>query len=41
MSHLVEIKTQVRDPAAARAACERLGLETPIEGRARLFSGAI
>jgi hypothetical protein len=38
MSHIVEIKTQVRDPAATRAACERLGLETPTEGRARLFS---
>jgi hypothetical protein len=25
--------------AATRAACQRLRLETPIEGRARLFSG--
>ena len=39
MSHIVEIQTQVRDLAAARTACERLGLEAPTEGRARLFSG--
>lgn len=39
MSHIVEIRTQVRDVAAARAACERLGLEMPALGRARLFSG--
>ena len=39
MSHVVQIATQVRDVAATRAACQRLRLETPIEGRARLFSG--
>ena len=39
MSHIVEIKTEVRDVAAARAACQRLRLEPPIEGRAKLFSG--
>ncbi len=33
MSHVVEIKTEVRDVAAARAACQRLHLETPAEGR--------
>jgi len=39
VSHVVQIATQVRDVAATRAACQRLRLETPIEGRARLFSG--
>ena len=39
MSHIVEIKTEVRDAAAARAACERMKLEPPTEGTARLFSG--
>ena len=39
MSHIVEIQTEVRDLAAAQAACQRLRLEPPIEGRARLFSG--
>jgi hypothetical protein len=39
MSHIVEIKTKVRDVATARAACQRLRLEPPIEGRAQLFSG--
>jgi hypothetical protein len=28
MSHIVEIKTEVRDVAAARAACQRLRLES-------------
>lgn len=39
MSHIVEIQTQVRDPSALRAACDRVGLETPLEGEAKLFSG--
>ena len=39
MSHFVEIKTQVRDSAAVRAACGRLGLPQPVEGTTRLFSG--
>ena len=39
MSHVVTVKTEVRDAAAARAACNRLQLEPPIEGRTRLFSG--
>ena len=38
MSHVVQIETEVRDVAAARAACQRLQLEMPVEGRARLFS---
>lgn len=39
MSHVVTIATKVRDPAAVRAACQRLGLDPPTEGTARLFSG--
>ena len=39
MSHIVEIKTQVRDAAAARAACQRLKLEPPTHGTTQLFSG--
>ena len=41
MSHVVQIETEVRDVAAARAACNRLQLDPPIEGRARLFSGEV
>ena len=39
MSHIVTIKTEVRDAAAVRAACRRLGLPDPIHGTAKLFSG--
>ena len=39
MSHIVEIKTQVRDVLAVRAACRRLGLAEPVQGTAKLFSG--
>ena len=39
MSHIVEIKTEVRDATAARAACQRLKLDAPVTGTARLFSG--
>ena len=39
MSHVVQIATEVKDVAAARAACNRLKLEPPSEGRAQLFSG--
>lgn len=38
MSHIVQIKTQVRDAAALRAACERLGLAGPVESTVKLFS---
>jgi len=39
VSHVVEIQTQVKDAAAVRAACQRLKLEQPSHGTARLFSG--
>ena len=38
MSHLVTIKTEVRDAAAVRAACQRLRLPAPTEGTHGLFS---
>jgi hypothetical protein len=39
VSHIVEIVTEVRDPAAIRAACQRLTLPPPVHGTTRLFSG--
>ena len=39
MSHVVTVKTQVRDPAALAAACRRLGLAEPVAGTANLYSG--
>ena len=41
MSHVVQIKTQVRDAEAVRAACRRLGLTEPVQGTTRLFSGEV
>jgi len=41
MSHIVTIKTEVRDAAAIQAACRRLGLSEPVQGKARLFSGEV
>ncbi len=38
MSHIVEIRTEVRDAAGVRAACDRLRLEPPVEGKSKLFS---
>lgn len=38
MSHIVEIKTEIRDEAAVRAACTRLQLPTPEHKTVRLFS---
>ena len=37
MSHIVTIKTQLRDPIAIAAACRRLGLAEPVQGTARLY----
>ncbi len=39
MSHIVTIKTEVRDHAAVSAACRRLELPAPISGTAQLFTG--
>lgn len=41
MSHIVSIKTEVRDTAAVQAACRRLGLAEPVQGKAMLFSGEV
>ena len=38
MSHIVEIKTEVRDEVAVKAACTRLQLPTPEHKTIRLFS---
>lgn len=38
MSHIVTIRTTVRDPVALAAACRRLGLAEPVAGTATLFS---
>jgi hypothetical protein len=39
LSHIVTIKTEVRDHVAVSAACRRLQLPPPIVGSAQLFSG--
>ena len=39
MSHIVTIKTEMRDHAAVSAACRRLELPMPVLGTAQLFSG--
>ena len=41
MSHIVTVKTEVRDHAAVSAACRRLQLPPPIAGTAQLFSGEV
>ena len=38
MSHIVEIKTEIRDPVALKAACHRLALPEPVFGETQLFS---
>src|SRR4051812_16559118 len=38
MSHIVQIQTELRDPAAIAAACRRLNLAQPVQGTVRLFS---
>jgi hypothetical protein len=39
LSHIVSIKTEVRDLAALMAACQRLKLPAPVVGEHKLFSG--
>ncbi len=39
MSHIVTVKTEVRDHAAVAAACRRLALPGPVQGTAHLYSG--
>jgi hypothetical protein len=39
LSHIVSIKTQIRDAQAVAEACRRLGLAEPVTVTATLFSG--
>ena len=39
MSHIVTIKTEIRDANAVRAGCNRLRLPQPVNGTHKLFSG--
>jgi hypothetical protein len=39
MSHIVQIQTQVRDPVAIAAACQRLTLPAPAQRTAQLYDG--
>ena len=39
MSHIVTVKTELRDTAAVAAACRRLALPEPVLGTADLYSG--
>jgi len=39
LSHIVTVKTEIRDVLAIRAACKRLNLAEPVQGTTRLFSG--
>lgn len=41
MSHIVKIKTEVRDAAAVTAACRRRQLADPVFGRHRLYRGEV
>ena len=41
MSHIVEIKTEIRDEAAVKAACVRLKIPTPEHKTVRLFSSTV
>lgn len=38
MSHVVEIRSEVRDATAVRAACQRLRLPPPVQGTHTLFT---
>jgi hypothetical protein len=37
----VTVKSEVRDAAAVRAACQRLALPQPVQGKTQLFSGEV
>ena len=41
MSHIVTIKTEIRDANAVRAGCNRLRLPQPVQGSHRLFNGQV
>jgi hypothetical protein len=39
VSHIVTVRTEIRDPTVIPIACRRLGLAEPTYGTAQLFSG--
>jgi len=39
LSHIVTIRTQIKDSTALAAACRRLGLAEPVQGTAQLYGG--
>ena len=39
MSHIVTVKSQLRDAAGVSAACHRLGLSAPVHKTVKLYSG--
>jgi len=41
LSHIVEIKTELRDEAAVKAACTRLQIPTPEHKTCRLFNATV
>ena len=41
MSHVVQIETEVRDPVAIQAACQRLRLPEAVFGSTQLFSTSL
>ena len=41
MSHIVTIKTEVRDANAVKAACQRLSLPAPVQGKHDLFNDEV
>lgn len=41
MSHVVTIRTEIRDAGAVQAACQRLRLPAPVQGRHRLFTSQV
>ena len=38
MSHIVSIRTEVRDRVAVERACRRLGVPEPVEGEAKIYA---
>jgi hypothetical protein len=40
MSHIVRIKTQIRDPVAVQAACTRMRIPPPEQGTFQLYTSA-
>ena len=41
MSHIVQVQTEVRDPTAVHAACQRLALAVPAQGTFGLFTHTV